>query len=222
MEWTFYLVAPVVLFLMRRRGVGAGTGRTGLLAAAGTLYVLGLTLDELSFYLLPVANLGVLVAGAALALSHIDRDERGVAGTKDPAYARMAAVMLGILVILPGDSLSWGWKLSVVPAATVTLRTVCWLWSRVIVAPPGTSMTTSSVAVGTRLRLQLAALVHEPLAPPVQRIWSPGAGRFSPGPLSGGPPGLACPSYMAYSPRPPTVARIFPRPPIERTSCPLS
>jgi peptidoglycan/LPS O-acetylase OafA/YrhL len=126
-EWTFYLLFPLALIALRRRKAGERTVLRALVVAAGLLYGAGLLLPPQAFYLLPVANVGVLVAGAALATWHriggVDR--RRV----DPARTGMALLLLVILVFLPGYTLGWGWKVVVMPAATAgTLVLIhgCW------------------------------------------------------------------------------------------------
>lgn len=128
-EWVFYLLFPITLIALRRRSVGA-RGRVILLGSvAAGLYLAGLLLPPVQFYLLPVANLGVLFAGAALATWHQTAAAAARAGSRDPARPVMAMVMLGVFVVLPGHVLSWGWKLAVFPAAAVCTLVVihaCW------------------------------------------------------------------------------------------------
>jgi peptidoglycan/LPS O-acetylase OafA/YrhL len=69
-----------------------------------------------AFYFLPVANLGVMFAGAALGAWHLERTEPLAC---DRARTVMAMVTLGIFALLPGYTLSWSWKLAVTPAATL-------------------------------------------------------------------------------------------------------
>jgi peptidoglycan/LPS O-acetylase OafA/YrhL len=116
-EWCFYLVFPVILMLLRRRRLDPTTVTRTLAVLAAGLYAFGLTLPALAFYLLPVANLGVLFAGAAMATSHhIGQPRRH---RTDPAYGWVSLVMLCILVVLPGHPLGWAWKLAVLPAAAL-------------------------------------------------------------------------------------------------------
>lgn len=147
-EWVFYLVFPVVLMALRRREFGAWEVRNILALGALALYVLGLFLSDAAFYLLPVANLGVLFAGASLASEHVRREQALVPPGRDPAYSRMALLMLAIFVVLPGDTYSWGWKLAAVPAAAVAgLAVVHGCWSRVPTARALSSQWLSAVGV---------------------------------------------------------------------------
>ena len=114
-EWTFYLVFPLVLGLVRRRALALPVAKT--LAAIGiVLYVGALPLSHKAFYLLPVANLGVMFGGAALGVCHSHRTEPLAV---DRARTVMAMTTLGLLAVLPGYTLSWSWKLAVMPAAAL-------------------------------------------------------------------------------------------------------
>lgn len=129
-EWAFYLVFPVVLSGLRRSGADAGRVSRVLAVVGVGLYAVGLLLPPVQFYLLPVANLGVLFVGAALATWHLHlRAREEVPRTVDPARTWMALLMLSILVVLPGYTLSWGWKGAVLPATTICTLVVihgCW------------------------------------------------------------------------------------------------
>lgn len=116
-EWTFYLGFPLVLMAMRRSGAVERRIARRLAAIAISLYAVGLFLPPAAFYLLPVANLGVLFAGAALAVWHLEHGD----GSRvvDPARTWMALLMLSILTVLPGYTLGWAWKAAILPAATV-------------------------------------------------------------------------------------------------------
>lgn len=130
-EWAFYLLFPLVLIGLKRAQASARTLGRVFAGTAGVLYAGGLLLPPIAFTLLPVANLGVLFAGAALACWHRELGDRQPLA--DPAYTRMALVMLGILVVLPGYTAGWGWKLAVLPAAAVATLVVihgCWVDNR--------------------------------------------------------------------------------------------
>lgn len=124
-EWSFYLTFPLMLILVRRR-VSTSPRRAAVFAAllALLLYTFGLTLDFRSFYLLPVANYSVMLVGAALSLWHIDHHV-GDTGTKvDPARHIVAFGLLFAFVFLPGHTLGWGYKLSVLPATALATAVV--------------------------------------------------------------------------------------------------
>jgi peptidoglycan/LPS O-acetylase OafA/YrhL len=128
-EWVFYLSFPLLLLALRRSGVDAQRATRVLAGIAAGLYAVGLLLPPLQFYVLPVANLGILVAGAALATWHRAAPLAARAAGPDPARSTMALVMLVLLVGLPGHSLSWGWKAAVFPATAVCTLVVihgCW------------------------------------------------------------------------------------------------
>jgi peptidoglycan/LPS O-acetylase OafA/YrhL len=140
-EWAFYLVFPVVLLALRRSGADPRRVTRTLAALAVALYAVGLFLPPVQFYLLPVANLGVLFGGAALAMWHVTRGA-STARDADPARTWMALLMLAILVVLPGYTLGWAWKAAVLPASAVcTLALIhgCWAGnsaSRVLAVAP--------------------------------------------------------------------------------------
>ena len=123
-EWSFYLVFPLCLLVLRRRGHDPRSVTKVLALLALSLYLLGLLLPFEDFYLLPVANLGVLFAGAALASRHYEHRLAGTHPQVDPARRVMATVLLVALVFAPGDTLSWGWKLAVVPGTTAAALVV--------------------------------------------------------------------------------------------------
>ncbi len=114
-EWTFYLVFPLVLGFVRRKAFGAPIAKV-LAGIAVILYAVGLPMSFEAFYLLPVANLGVMFAGAALGAWHSERTEPL---SYDRARTVMAMGTLGVLAVLPGYTLSWSWKFAVMPAAAL-------------------------------------------------------------------------------------------------------
>jgi peptidoglycan/LPS O-acetylase OafA/YrhL len=134
-EWVFYLVAPVLLLLASRRGIAPG--RTWRAAAVGAvlLYAIGLTLDFVSFYTLPVANIGAMLAGSGVALYHRDWTLRNPESRPQwnwrisPVWSMAGLLMLAVFVVLPGYTLSWGYKVAVFPAVVLSAIVVihgCW------------------------------------------------------------------------------------------------
>jgi peptidoglycan/LPS O-acetylase OafA/YrhL len=125
-EWVYYLMFPAVLILLRRRFSTRLVHRQ-LMVLSIALFVVGLYLSPKLFYLLPVANLAVLFAGATLATWH--ERLRGIETRVDNGRTAMALLMLAVLPVLPGHTLGWGWKLAVVPAAAVSTLVIihgCW------------------------------------------------------------------------------------------------
>jgi peptidoglycan/LPS O-acetylase OafA/YrhL len=116
-EWVFYLAFPLLLLALRVRGLAPRRIRLVLCAVAVALYLGGLLLSPRAFYLSPVANVAVMVAGAVLALRHADPavEHR----RPDPARAMGALVLLGLLVAAPMASLSPAYRFVVFPAVTL-------------------------------------------------------------------------------------------------------
>jgi peptidoglycan/LPS O-acetylase OafA/YrhL len=115
-EWIFYLGFPLVLLGLRLRGLSPRSIRRVLTGLALCLYLAGLSLSPRAFYLLPVANIAAMVAGAILALHHADP---AVASRRpDPARAVAALVMCGLLVCVPMATLSPAYRFIVFPAVT--------------------------------------------------------------------------------------------------------
>lgn len=116
-EWTFYLLFPVLLGGLRFRGVSPKGIRRTLVALAVALYLVGLVfLSPRAFYLSPVANVAVMVSGAVLALTHAT--EHQPRQRPDPARATAALVLLALLVAAPMASLSPAYRFIVFPAVT--------------------------------------------------------------------------------------------------------
>lgn len=122
-EWTFYLLFPAVALPLLRRGRPVRTLARDAATAAAVLYLAGLLLDPLAFYHLPVANLGVMVLGAALGLAH----HSGWAGPERlrlGPWPAVGALIILIFVFLPGHTAGWGYKLSVLPATALATAAV--------------------------------------------------------------------------------------------------
>jgi peptidoglycan/LPS O-acetylase OafA/YrhL len=121
-EWVFYLAFPLLLIGLRVRGLSSRRIRLVLAAVAAALYIGGLLLSPRAFYLSPVANVGVMVAGAILALHHADPTVEH--RRPDPARATAALVLLGLLVAAPMASLSPAYRFIVFPAVAVATLVV--------------------------------------------------------------------------------------------------
>lgn len=102
-EWCFYLLWPLVLLAMSRRGLRARNAAIAAVCGAVALYALALPLSASAFYFLPVANLGVMLAGAALALLHAHRREANLTDRGRPAgVAALALALIVLITFLPG------------------------------------------------------------------------------------------------------------------------
>lgn len=122
-EWVFYLAFPVAVFAARRRGAARPTLARACTVAAVVLYLLALPLPFREYYYLPVANLGVMCAGAALGFAHR-------AGWRAPAVLTTGSapsfglVMLLVFVVLPGGPEGWSYRLVILPVVTIATLAV--------------------------------------------------------------------------------------------------
>ena len=122
-EWVFYLLFPAAFFALIRRGRRVLTLARDTAVAAGVLYLVGLLLGPMAFYHLPVANLGVMLLGAALGLGH-HVGWRGPERLRPGIWPGGGAALILILVFLPGSPLSWARKLAVLPTTGVAAALV--------------------------------------------------------------------------------------------------
>ena len=113
-EWLFYLSAPLVVLWWLRRGTSARRAARIAAMLAGAAYLMALPLPGAAFYHSPVANLGVMWAGTALAL-HL----RAVPPPRqDRAWTTFALLLLLLIVVLPSDlSVGLYQRAVVLPAA---------------------------------------------------------------------------------------------------------
>lgn len=118
-EWTFYLIWPLVISQIRRRGLSAAAARRFCLVSAAGLYLVAMPLSPRAFYVLPIANLGVMIVGAALALTHAQRKEGKYPG-RDPQIADLAFLLFLVMVFLPSSTSGHLlYRLSYFPAAVL-------------------------------------------------------------------------------------------------------
>jgi peptidoglycan/LPS O-acetylase OafA/YrhL len=116
-EWTFYVLAPLVLILLRRRGYDSRSASMGICVVALFLYAAGLCVPPRAFYLLPLANLAIMFMGASLALMHLHEgqaDRRGVSS----GTPVLAGLLLVIIAVLPAYTLALSYRLLTLPAVT--------------------------------------------------------------------------------------------------------
>jgi peptidoglycan/LPS O-acetylase OafA/YrhL len=123
-EWVFYLLMPLAIMGFKRRRVSLPVARNFVARTAVGLYLAGLLLPDKAFYLLPVANLGVMAAGAWLALAHLHEGPLGERRAPDPARAVFALVLLILFVVIPQGQLGVGYQVVVMPSVTVATLVV--------------------------------------------------------------------------------------------------
>ncbi len=123
-EWTFYLVWPVVVLVARRHGADVATMLRVTLVLAGGLFGLGLLLPDAKAYLWPVNNLAVLLVGAAVALREADLARSGRRLAMDQGYGLIALGALVVIAMLPLSTLGWGYRLFTQPAVAALAAVV--------------------------------------------------------------------------------------------------
>lgn len=119
-EWCFYLLWPLVILYLRRRGLTPLAASRVAIGLGLILYAAALPLSETQFYYLPLANISVLLWGGALALRHVPKssanDVRPTGG--DPVLALLGLVLLLTMVVAPGSQgAAYRWLF--LPAAVV-------------------------------------------------------------------------------------------------------
>lgn len=114
-EWVFYLAFPAALAILRTLGAPPPRVVFGLVGSAAALFSAGLWLSPTAFYYLPVANVGVLLLGAALATWH---HHRPTATGPDPAWSMAGLVVILGLLVLPNAGVDAVWELGMLPALT--------------------------------------------------------------------------------------------------------
>ena len=118
-EWTFYVLWPLVLLVLRAWRLDPRGVLRLAVAAAVVLAGLGLLLPDRALYVLPVANLSVMLLGAALALSEVDRSSRGRPPVQvDPGFALLALLAIVTLSVIPGYPMGPAYRYAVMPATT--------------------------------------------------------------------------------------------------------
>ena len=119
-EWVFYLLWPLALLRLRARGLGLDASRRVALGAAAVLFVVSLPLPSQQFYLLPLANVGVMLVGAGLALSHLGRSDAAPGG-RDPQISDLAFLLFLVIVFLPsaGATGVWVYRFTQFPIAII-------------------------------------------------------------------------------------------------------
>jgi peptidoglycan/LPS O-acetylase OafA/YrhL len=119
-EWCFYLLWPLLIVLLRRRGATALTASRVAIGLGLFLYAAALPLTDTQFYFLPLANVSVLLWGGALSLRHIRWSEKCDSSStgRDPAMVFLGMALLVALAVAPGDQ-GAGYRWLFLPAAVV-------------------------------------------------------------------------------------------------------
>jgi peptidoglycan/LPS O-acetylase OafA/YrhL len=126
-EWYFYLLWPLAVLALRRRGTSAGRVAVGSLVAAVPLYLVSLPLSDFWFYFGPSARFAELLVGASLGLWF------QAAGTPTPGVRRLTVVpwlaifALGAITLLAPAAHSPLYRYVEVPA--VVLATVALIYT---------------------------------------------------------------------------------------------
>jgi peptidoglycan/LPS O-acetylase OafA/YrhL len=110
-EWYFYLLWPLLLLGVKRRGWTAARTASVSAAAGATIYVLSLALPSFWFYFGPSARFGEILAGGALALAlqarPVDAAPIRVSAVV-PAVA-LAALSAWVVLGAPSESVLYRW-----------------------------------------------------------------------------------------------------------------
>ena len=100
-EWIFYVIFPLCAVAATRRAASLKSLGLASLGVGVVLYVIALPVDHTRFYYLPIANVGVLCIGAALAYAHAHGwGGPDIVATGPAPY--FAVALLVIFVLLPG------------------------------------------------------------------------------------------------------------------------
>lgn len=118
-EWVFYVLWPLAVIALHRLRMSARAARRVALVAAAVLYLVSMPLAPKEFYYLPVANVAVMLVGAALALAHAQRAEGRYPG-REAGVSSLAFLLLLLMVFLPVNTTgAWIYRVSTFPAAIV-------------------------------------------------------------------------------------------------------
>jgi peptidoglycan/LPS O-acetylase OafA/YrhL len=119
-EWCFYLLWPLLILHLRRRGIAAATAGRVAIGLGLILYALALPLTDRQFYFLPLANVSILLWGGALALRHIQKSATvHVSSTgRDPVSVLLGLSLIVSMVVAPGNQ-GGAYRWLFLPAAVV-------------------------------------------------------------------------------------------------------
>ena len=118
-EWYFYLLWPVAVFVARRRGWRARRLSVVALVSAAVLYAVALPLGTFVFYFGPAARFAELLVGGALALWLRERPSDATAPRSLNATAAVALVAVAAYTLLAPSATSVAYRAVGLPLAVL-------------------------------------------------------------------------------------------------------
>lgn len=119
-EWVFYLSWPLAIIALQRRGATARRASAVALGLGCLLWAVSLPLAPLPFYVLPVANLGVMLVGASLALGHASQADGEIHRGREGRVSDFAFLLFALMVFLPSNTSGlWLYRVTLFPAAVI-------------------------------------------------------------------------------------------------------
>lgn len=120
-EWYFYLLWPIALFVLKRRGVPARSMARGTAVAAVLIYLLSLPLAGDWFYGSPPPRFAELLAGSALGLALISRGQPAARPSRHPgAIGLVALAAIGMYFAVGPNAFGLGYRLVGLPLGVAT------------------------------------------------------------------------------------------------------
>ncbi len=107
-EWYFYLAWPLVVYLLKRRGISPRNFAIGITAAAGVIFLLALFQGSDWFYYGPVARFPELLIGGACAMWIVSKPEISNFGSARirSILPSLAIIVMALYVVLGPDPVS--------------------------------------------------------------------------------------------------------------------
>lgn len=114
-EWMFYALWPIAIYVLRARAVPARIAAIGSLGVAALFYLPSLTLSGMWFYFGPSARFPELLVGGALALHLQDRRPRVAAQRWGPALSSLSFALIIALVLFGPGTMSDAYRYVALP-----------------------------------------------------------------------------------------------------------